>query len=508
MCYTYNMDGEDMNEIKVKFKEAMSSILPIAIIMFIAGIILGFNIVTIISILVSTILLILGVSLFTYGADLSMIEIGKITASSLLRTKKTFLIAIVCFIVGLIITVAEPDLKVLAAQMTAIDSNTFILCVGIGVGLFLSLAALRILFQINLKILISIFYGILLLMLFISSKDIIPVAFDSGGVTTGPISVPFIIAMGLGFSSSRNSKKSKDDSFGLVALCSIGPILIVLLFGLLMKQDMSYTYNIGEEITSIPFLVKYYVDEILPVLKDVIMSLLPIVGVFLIFNLIFKKVKKKKMKQILTGLVITLIGISLFFIGVNVGYMPIAYLLGIKMTSYKALLIPLGLIIGFVIVRAEPAVSVLTEQIEKITQGNMKKSIVVNTIAIGVSIAVTISIIRVLTGISLIWFLVVGYIVAILLMLITPKIFTMVAFDSGGAVTGPMTTSFLLPFVIGICYSHGGNVLTDAFGLVALVALSPLITIQILGVIYRIKTKIETTITSIDETIIEYSWEV
>lgn len=496
-----------MNDIKIKFKEALSSILPIAIIMFIVGIILGFNIVTIISLFISTLFLIVGVTMFTYGADLSMIEIGKLIASKLVRTKKPILISIVCFIVGLIITVAEPDLKVLAAQMTAINSNTFMLCVGIGVGLFLSLAAIRILFQINLKILISIFYGIILLMLFISSAEIIPVAFDSGGVTTGPLSVPFILAMGIGFSSSRERKKSKDDSFGLVALCSIGPILIVLLFGLLMKQNMNYTYNISEEITSFPFLIKHYVDETIPVFKEVIMSLLPILILFLIFNFITKKVKKNKMKQILTGLAITLIGISLFFIGVNVGYMPIAYLLGMKMINYKIFLIPLGLIIGFVIVKAEPAVAVLTEQIEKITQGNLKKSVVVNTIAIGVSIAVALSLFRVLTGISILPFLIVGYILALLLMLITPKIFTMVAFDSGGAVTGPMTTSFLLPFIIGICYSYGGNVLTDAFGLVAFVALSPLLTIQILGIIYNIKSNIKTTTISIDESIIEYSWE-
>lgn len=497
-----------MNDIKIKFQEAISSILPIAIIMLIIGTLLGFHYVTLISLIISTILLIVGVTLFTYGADVSMIEIGKLIASKLVRTKKPLLIATVCFVVGLIITIAEPDLKVLAAQMTAIDSNTFILCVGVGVGLFLSLASIRIIFQINLKILIAIFYGILLLMLFISSENIIPVAFDSGGVTTGPLSVPFIIAMGLGFSSSRERKKSKEDSFGLVALCSIGPILIVLLFGLFMKQDMSYTYNIAEEVTSIPFLIKTYVDESIPVIKEVIMTLLPIFILFLIFNFITKKTKRNQFKKIISGLVITLLGISLFFLGVNVGYMPIAYLLGINLINCKWLLIPLGLIIGFVIVKAEPAVSVLTEQIEKITQGNLKKNIVTNTIAVGVALAVSISIFRVITGTSIIWILIVGYVLAILLMILTPKIFTMVAFDSGGAVTGPMTTSFLLPFIIGICYSFEGNVLTDAFGLVALVALSPLLTIQILGIIYSIKSKIKTSTQNIDETIIEYSWEV
>ena len=496
-----------MEEVKEKFKEAVSSILPIAIIMFIIGIILGFNIVTMVSLIISTFLLIIGVTMFTYGADLSMIEIGKIVSSNLIRTKKPIIIAFISFIVGVIITVAEPDLKVLATQMTAIDSKAFIMCVGVGVGLFLALAAIRILFQLSLKAILTIFYGILLIFLCISASEMIPVAFDSGGVTTGPMSVPFILAMGLGFSASRAKHKSKEDSFGLVALCSIGPVLVVLIFGLLMNQDMNYTYNISKEITSFSILALNYANHILPTLKEVIMSLLPILALFIIFAFLSKKVKKKKVMQILTGLVITLLGLVLFFVGVNVGYMPIAYLLGIKMvTSYKVFLVPLGIIIGFVIVKAEPAVSVLTEQIEKMTEGSIKRSVITTTIAIGVGAAVAISITRILTGISIFWFLFIGYLIAILLMIKCPKLFTMVAFDSGGAVSGPMTSSFLLPLMIGICYQVGGNVLTDAFGLVALVALSPLLTIQILGIIYNIKSKKQINVEDLDEAIIEYKW--
>ena len=307
-----------MDEVKEKFKEAVSSILPIAIIMFIIGIILGFNIVTTVSLIISTFLLIIGVTMFTYGADLSMIEIGKIVSSNLIQTKKPIIIAFVSFIVGVIITVAEPDLKVLATQMTAIDSTTFIMCVGVGVGLFLALAAIRILFQLSLKAILTIFYGILLIFLCISASEMIPVAFDSGGVTTGPMSVPFILAMGVGVSSSRAKHKSKEDSFGLVALCSIGPILVVLIFGLLMNQDMNYTYNISKEITSFSTLALNYANNILPTLKEVIMSLLPILALFIIFAFLSKKVKKKKVMQILTGLVITLLGLVLFFVGVNV----------------------------------------------------------------------------------------------------------------------------------------------------------------------------------------------
>ena len=268
---------------------------------------------------------------------------------------------------------------------------------------------------------------------------------------------------------------------------------------------MTYTYNIESEVTSLITLYANYFNAIIPIFEEVIISLLPIIILYITFILITKTIKKRQFIKVIIGLIITLIGLTMFFIGVNVGYMPIAYLIGINMYSKsKILLLIIGTIIGFVIVKAEPAVAVLTEQIEKITQGSIKRKTMNNTIAIGVAVAVAISIIRVITGISLVGFLVVGYIIAILLMIFSPDIFTMVAFDSGGAVTGPMTTTFLLPLIIGICYANGGNVLTDAFGLVALVAMSPLLTIQSLGIIYKIKSNKNVVIDDIDESIIEF----
>ena len=496
-----------LNNIKAKLKESIYSVGPIMILMLVLSFYLNFGTTTIISILVSTLLLIIGISLFTYGADISMMEIGKAMGSSLIKSRKPLLICFVTFIIGVVITIAEPDLKVLATQMTAIDSNIFIMCVGIGVGLFLSISAIRILLQIDLRIILYIFYGILLLLIFLVDKNFIPVGFDSGGVTTGPMSVPFIIAMGVGFSAARTSVDSKNDSFGLVALCSIGPILIVLLFSLFVNSNAEYVYNISPEVLTFFGLIKSYVLEIMPVVTDVIMSLIPIVIVFIIFNLFTRKVKKKKLVRILSGIIITFIGLTLFFIGVNAGYMKVAYLIGMKMYEVNSsLLIPLGIVVGYIIVSAEPAVALLNEQIEKITEGTISKKLMNTTIAIGVSIAIAISMTRVLTGIPIKWFLVIGYMIALLLTIITPKVFTMIAFDSGGAVSGPMTTSFLLPLIIGVCYQHGGNVLTDAFGLVGLVALSPLLTIQILGVIYNIKTKRKDNLITVDESIVEYDW--
>lgn len=486
-----------------KFKEALWSIVPVMIIMLIIGFWLGFSMVTIVSILVSTVLLVLGVTMFTIGAELSMMEIGKSVSSNLLKSKRVWLILLVSFIVGIVITVAEPDLKVLASQMTAIDSKVLILSVGLGVGLFLGIAAGRIIYQISLKKIIGFCYMLLILMLFISNKEIIPLAFDSGGVTTGPMSVPFILAMGIGFSSMR--KNSSNDSFGLIALCSIGPIITVLLLGLLMKSDLTYTYNISSEVSNFNSLIINYVHEIGPIFREVLISLLPILGVFIVFSIVMGRVDKKRLIKVMIGLPITLVGLVFFFVGVNVGYLPVAYLIGINMfNKARVLLIPLGILIGFVIVKAEPAVAVLTEQIEKLTEGSIKRSVMNNTIAIGVAVAVALSIYRVINGVSINYFLLIGYLIVLVLMCFSPDIFTMVAFDSGGAVTGPMTTSFLLPLVIGICYSSGGNVLTDAFGLVAFVAMSPLITIQVLGIIYKYKSRVSIRVEDIDETIIEF----
>ena len=496
-----------MDSLKQKFFESIISILPIMIIIMIISTILDFSLATFISVIISTLLLLVGISLFTYGSNLSMIEIGTVIGSKLVNTRKPFLIFIISFIVGIIITIAEPDLRVLANQMNAINPYIFIFCVSLGVGLFLAISTMRIIYQIDLKIVLLLSYGLIILLMFFVDKQLLPVSFDAGGVTTGPMSVPFILAMGLGFSKARSRKESKNDSFGLVALCSIGPILTVLLLSFLMKGNINYTYNISSEITNMSDLVNSYLNQILPTLKDVFLSLLPILILFIIFNIITKSIQKQKLKRVILGLLLSLIGLVLFFIGVTSGYMKLAYLIGINLYDKQELLIIIGIIIGFVIVKAEPAVAVLTEQIEKISLGSISKRVMNTAIALGVSLAITISILRVLIGIEILPFLLIGYILSLLLMFFTPKLFTMVAFDAGGAVTGPMTTSFLLPLVIGICYASGGNVLTDAFGLVALVALSPLITIQIFGVIYKIQTKIKDYQIGADETIIEYDWK-
>lgn len=497
-----------MNSLKEKFKDSIVAILPVMIIMVLLSSFLGFSIVSIVSIIISTVLIIFGITLFTYGADLSMMEIGSNLGSSLVKTRKILLILVISVIVGIIITISEPDLSVLATQMSSMNTLTFILLVSLGVGIFLGISTIRIIYKINLKLILLITYGIVLILMLFVKKEMIPIAFDSGGVTTGPMSVPFIIALGVGFSKSRSRKESKDDSFGLISLCSIGPVIIVLLVSLLSNNELTYSYNISEEIINISSLFKLYLNTLLPTFKDVLISLLPILVLFIIYNIITKTIIKNKLKKVVLGLVLTFIGLSLFFIGVNAGYMKIAYLLGISLYEKNILLLfIMGIILGFVIVKAEPAVAVLTEQIEDLTMGSISKKIMNNAIAIGVAIGITLSIIRVIYGIDILPILLIGYAISLVLMFFTPKLFTMIAFDSGGAVTGPMTSSFLLPLIIGVCYAKGGNVLTDAFGVVALIALSPIVVIQLLGIVYKIKLKIEESHIIIDESIVEYDWK-
>lgn len=495
-----------MSNLFEKMKEAVSSVLPISIIMTILCFLLGLNTFTIYSIILSSVIIIIGIGLFSYGAELSMIEIGKNVASDVLKTKKLSIIISVALAIGIVITLAEPNIKVLATQMTAIPEVLLIGSIAIGVALFLCFSFIRILLQINMKIVVGILYSILLFILLISSNNVIPLSFDAGGVTTGPIAVPFIMALGMGFAKGV-SKKWREDSLGLVAMCSIGPIIIVSLLTVFIKGNLTYEYNISEQLkTSFEF-SKNFANEIPVSLKTTFVSLFPILLLFIVYNLLKKKMAHRNINKTLSGLFISLVGLVLFFVGVNAGYTKVSYIVGIEL--YKQLrkfIIPIIVLMGFTIVKAEPAVVVLTSEIEKMTQGSLKKNLVTTALSLGVSVAVFIAIYRLLNGISIRWFLFVSYALAMILMIRSPKLFTMLALDSGGAVSGPLSTSILLPVLIGICYQMNGNVLTDAFGIVGLTSVSPLITIQALGIIYDIKKKKAKKVKDLDEQIIEYKW--
>ncbi len=476
---------------KEKLSETLKAVFPILlIVLFLCFTVAPIPPSILMTFLIGAALLIAGMLFFNVGVELSMTPMGERTGTIITKSKNLFLIVLITFIMGFVITISEPDLQVLAEQVPSIPNMTLILAVALGVAIFLVVAILRMLFGIPLSRLLVFLYAIVFTLALFVPADFLAISFDSGGVTTGPMTVPFIMSFGVGIAAIRNDKHAEDDSFGLVALCSVGPILAVLILG------MIYNPKSVEQVTeSIPIidntvdLWQLFSVEFPTYIKEIAMSLLPIIVFFAIFQLISRDINKRSIIKICIGLVYTYIGLVLFLTGVNVGFMPAGNFLGQTMSglSYNWIIIPIGMIIGYFIVKAEPAVFVLTKQVEEITSGAISAKAMGMSLSIGVAASVGLAMTRVLTGISIMYFLVPGYAIAIILTFFVPKIFTAIAFDSGGVASGPMTATFLLSFAMGACAALGGNVITDAFGIVAMVAMTPLITIQIMGVIFKIK---------------------
>lgn len=476
-----------------KVKESLKSVLPITlIVLLITFTIAPVSADTLLGFAFGAVMLIVGMGFFTLGADLSMTIIGERIGAHMTKSRKLTVIILISFIIGIIITVAEPDLQVLANQVPSVPNMTLIVSVALGVGIFLVMALLRIIFKIPLAILLVVLYIIAFVLTLFVPQDFLAVAFDSGGVTTGPMTVPFIMALGVGVSSIRNDKDANKDSFGLVALCSIGPILAVLILGMVYHPDSSsYASETAVMSGNSRELICIFLTEFPEYFKEVAISLAPIAVFFVIYNFAVLRLPKNELIKILIGLIYTYFGLVLFLTGVNVGFMPLGSYLGeaIGILSYKWILVPISMIIGYFIVAAEPAVHVLNKQVEEITDGAISPKSMGRCLSIGVAISLGLAMVRVLTGISIMWFLVPGYAAAIILSFFVPKIFTSIAFDSGGVASGPMTATFLLPFAMGACTAVGGNIVTDAFGVVAMVAMTPLITIQIMGLYYNLKQK-------------------
>lgn len=473
-------------------KESVKAVLPIVgIVLALCFIFVPLDNNLMMSFIIGAAIIIIGMGLFNMGAETALTPLGQSVGKELTKSKKVWLIAFVGFIIGIAVTVAEPDLQVLANQVTSVPYIVLIGAVAVGVGIFLVIALLRTILGISLRILLTALYIVVFVLAIFVSPEFWAIAFDSGGVTTGPMTVPFILAFGVGVSSLRMDKNASDDSFGLVALCSIGPIIAVLILGLVFKPDnFEYVASPIPNPQNTRELFLLFLSGLPDYLKEMCISLAPIVVFLIFFQIITKKLTKRELLRIIIGLIYTLVGLTLFLTGANVGFMPLASKLGAEIAAKDAnwLLIPIAMIIGYFIVAAEPAVHVLNKQVEEITLGKIPAKAMQFSLSIGVAVSLAIAMIRVLTGVSILWFLVPLYAISIILSYFVPKIFTAIAFDSGGVASGPMTATFLLPFATGACLSLGGNVYTDAFGVVAMVAVTPLVTIQILGVVYKIKS--------------------
>ena len=477
-----------MKELKAKILEALVSALPITAIVYILALSpwFSFSGTELITFTIGAVLLVLGIGLFNLGADLAMTPMGAHVGSGLSRQRKLVLLLAVCFVLGMLITIAEPDLQVLAKQVSAVMNGTVLVyAVGVGVGAFLLVAILRIVFRKSLSLILMLFYMLmfaLALMLAVNENmSLLPLAFDSGGVTTGPITVPFIMALGVGISAVLGDRHSQDNSFGLVSLCSIGPILAVLVLGISSRNDMSYQvpdYSVSDDILS------SFLHTAGHTAKEVALALGLIVVFFLICQVVFLKLPRKRLLKIGLGVAFTYIGLVIFLTGVNVGFMPIGYKLGYELAKVNEIfLVILGLTMGVLVVLAEPAIHVLNSQVEEVTGGYVSRKSMMLGLCIGVGASIALSVIRIIFDFSIVYYVIPGYFLSLALSLFVPPVYTAIAFDSGGVASGPMTSGFILPFATGICVCIQGPdaVLRDAFGVVALVAMTPLITIQLLG---------------------------
>ena len=484
-----------MNEkLKEKIKESLSSVLPITVIVLVLSVtLMPLEIGALTLFLMGALLLIVGMGFFQLGAEMAMTPLGQGVGARLSRGRLLLPVVLICFVLGALVTIAEPDLQVLANQVASIPNAVLIWTVAVGVGIFLAAAVLRIRMGVSLRKMLTVLYVLLFLLSFFSPDSFTSVAFDSGGVTTGPMTVPFIMALGVGLSASRTGPDGAEDSFGLVALCSVGPILMVLLLGIFYHpEEAVYSFTAAPDVHTTHDVVRQFVDALPRYAQEVLICMLPIVGVLLVFQIFTRAYRKRQLLRMAVGLAYTIFGLILFLTGVNVGFAPVGTMLGEGLGGSDVLkwtLIPIGIAIGYYLVKAEPAVQVLNQQVEDVTGGTVTRSMMNLALSIGVACAVALSMVRVLTGLNLYWVILPGYAAALLLSRKVPQVFVGIAFDSGGVASGPMTSTFLLPLAMGACTAVGGNVVTDAFGVVALVALAPLIAIQIMGLVYERKTQ-------------------
>ncbi|MCQ2054051.1 MAG: DUF1538 domain-containing protein [Fibrobacter sp.] len=473
-----------------KIKEAFASVLPVTLIVLLLSFtpLVEFSTKQLVVFAVCAVFLVAGIGLFNLGADLAMTPMGEHVGAGLTKSRKLLLLVSVCFVMGVLITVAEPDLSVLAEQVkNAVEPMLLIVTIGVGVGLFLVLAIVKIVWKKDLSSIIIFFYMTLfmlgMLMIALGKDTFVPLAFDSGGVTTGPITVPFIMALGVGVAGAIGGKHANENSFGLIALCSIGPILALMGLVLASKGDLTYSLDV-QSYSIDASLGANFLPAILGVAKEVLVALGLIVMSFLILQLVALKLSKAKLVQIGVGICYTFIGLVVFLTAVAVGFMPIGFELGRELAKMPRVLVAAGFVIGMVVVLAEPAVHVLNKQVEAITGGLVTKRSMLIALSVGVGISIGLSMLRIIVGFPIIYYLIPGYFISLGLSFFVPKLYTAIAFDSGGVASGPLTSSFILPLSIGACsviHDGGDSILNYAFGIVAMVAMTPLITIQILG---------------------------
>ena len=483
-----------------KVKEVLMSVLPITLIV----VILHFTLTpleteTFIRFLIAAVLVIIGLSTLLFGIDLGISPIGQTIGNKAAKSNKVWLVAVTGLLLGFIISFAEPDLQILANQISDVTNGEvnalpIVLVVSIGIGLMVMIGLLRILFQISTRIILLIAYSTIFVLAAFASSEFIGMAFDSSGAVTGAVTVPFLLALALGVSSlKKNGKSSEEDSFGLVGIAGPGAILgVLVLYIFTQPERLSGSLP---EIETGAGIIRPFINELPQVIVDALLSIGPITVIFLILNFLFFKVKKKALGRILKGLLYVVFGLVFFLVGVNAGFMDVGSIIGVTISTMENQfwLYFVSLVLGLVIVLAEPAVYVLTHQIQDVTNGHVQRKMVLVALSLGVGIAVLLNTIRIMVpGMELWHILLPGYALALILMFVTPKLFVGIAFDSGAVASGPMSATFILAFSQGIAFRDPlavTNPVADAFGCIALIALTPILAIEILGIMYKVKAK-------------------
>lgn len=484
-----------------KLKDILMAVLPITLIVAI----LHFTLVPMGSLYFSRFLLgaffvVIGLSIFLLGVDLSISRIGALIGQQLAKSNNIIIVSVVGLVLGFFISIAEPDLHILANQIEQVTGgsilkNSILITVSLGIALLLALGLFRILYQMKLKNFLLITYTVIFGLAIFSSQEFLAMAFDASGATTGAMAVPFVMAMALGVASLNKDRSSaEEDSFGLVGIISAGAIIGVLVLGLFSKNGTLSgslpVVEVGNESLLTPFF------NFLPQVSwEIFLVLAPLVLIFAVGNHFYFKVLKRRKRQIYIGSLYTFIGLVIFLVGVNAGFMEAGRIVGssIQDLGKPWLTVLVGFILGLVVILAEPAVYVLTNQVEEVTSGHLSRKVVLTTLSIGVAFAVSLSIVRILVPALSLWhFLLPGYLISMILTRYVPSLFIGIAFDSGGVASGPMTATFIFAFAQGVSSQAAtADVLIDGFGIIAMVAMAPLISLQILGVIYKLKSKKE-----------------
>jgi hypothetical protein len=487
-----------LNILFLKFKEVLSSVLPIAAFV----VILHFTLVPLpaylfVRFLIGTAFIIIGLSIFLLGIELGITPLGNYVGSSLSKSNKLIILVVITVVVGFFISIAEPDLQILADQVSEVTGGilskiSIVGAVSIGIGAMLTYGLIRIVYNVKIRVSFLILYGIIMILSFFVGPEFLAIAFDASGATTGALTVPFILNLAIGVSVlKKNSRVSEQDSFGLVGITSTGAILGILLMGL-FNNPGSFQGTANESSAEVTSILQPFLHHISVVTFESLMALGPITVIFILFQIFSFKFNARTTGKIFKGILYTLIGLVLFLVGVNAGFMEVGTELGSRIAEQNTwLVVVIGFVLGFVTIFAEPAVHVLTHQIETVTSGSIKRGIIFAALSIGVGIAVMLSMIRILVpGIELWHYLLPGFGISVILAFFVPELFVGIAFDSGGVASGPMTATFILAFSQGVSSSiPGSNILQDAFGMIAIVAMMTIITIEILGLISKLKNK-------------------